>query len=189
MSYYDQHADTFIADTLHVDMTPIYKPFLEHYSGLSILDIGCGPGRDLKHFSSLGYDVTGLEPSGTLAQFARKYSGAKVIENTIQALTTEQQFDGIWACASLLHVPSDELVIAFKKIAQVTKTNGVIYCSFKHGDFEGERNGRFFNFRILESLQEVLPTSLQVIEHWITGDQRIGRSDEWLNIIMKKASD
>lgn len=189
MSYYDQYAELFIADTLHLDMTHIYEPFLEQYSGKSLLDIGCGPGRDLKYFSSLGYDVTGIEPSKILAQFARKHSGARVIENTIQALKTEQQFDGIWACASLLHVPSDQLVIAFNKIAQVTKVNGVIYCSFKYGDFEGERNGRFFNFRTLESLREVLPTSLQVIKDWITHDQRVGRSDEWLNIIMKKAND
>lgn len=186
MSYYDKHADIFIADTLHVDMTPVYKPFLKVFSGKSILDIGCGPGRDLKYFGSLGYDITGLEPSPVLAKFAKNYSSAEVIESSIQNLIIDRQFDAVWACASLLHVPSNELEQAFNKIAQVTKCGGVIYCSFKHGDFEGERNGRFFNFRTLDSLKKVLPSTLSIMDHWITGDQRVERNDEWLNVLISR---
>lgn len=186
MSYYDSHANAFIADTLHVDMSSVYAPFLNHFKGHTLLDLGCGPGRDLKHFSSLNYAVTGLEPSQTLAEFARHYSDVEVIEQTVQALNIDKMFDGVWACASLLHVPSDELLEAFSNIASHVNNGGVIYCSFKHGDFEGIRDGRYFTDRTLQSLQEVLPANLNIIEHWVTKDQRPNRIEQWLNAILTK---
>ncbi|MUL16870.1 class I SAM-dependent methyltransferase [Aliivibrio fischeri] len=188
MSYYDNHAETFISDTLDVDMGPIYQPFLRYFKGKTILDIGCGPGRDIKYFTCLGYKVTGVEPSPVLAKFARTYSEVEIIENTIQNLQLSYQFDGIWACASLLHVPSVQLPAVFENIVQLIKPGGIIYCSFKYGEFEGNRNGRFFNFRTVESLKAVLPNSLTIIEHWITGDQRKDRKEEWLNVIMTTCS-
>ncbi|MGF1849360.1 class I SAM-dependent DNA methyltransferase [Vibrio lentus] len=184
MSYYDNHAERFIQDTLHVDMSPIYERFLQHFRGKTLIDIGCGPGRDIKHFCNLGFDVTGVEPSSVLSQFAKNYTQAEIIESTIQALRVPYQFDGIWACASLLHISSDELPMAFDNIAQIVKPDGVIYCSFKHGEFEGVKNGRFFNFRTIDSLKAILPRSLTIVDHWITSDQRKDRSDEWLNVII-----
>lgn len=186
LGYYDTQADAFISDTLHVDMTSVYAPFLRHFKGHTLLDIGCGPGRDLKYFSSLNISVTGLEPSPTLAHFARKYSNVEVIEQTVQALDIENVFDGVWACASLLHVPSNELEQAFTNIARHVNEGGLIYCSFKYGEFEGIRNGRFFTDRTLKGLQTVLPKSLTIIEHWVTEDQRPNRDEQWLNAILTK---
>lgn len=186
MSYYDTHAEAFISDTLYVDMNSVYAPFLNHFKGHTLLDLGCGPGRDLKYFSSLNFSVTGLEPSPTLARFARHYSNVEVIEQTVQALNIGKVFDGVWACASLLHVPSSELEKAFLNIARHVSEGGLIYCSFKYGEFEGIRNGRFFTDRTLQSLQSVLPESLSIIEHWVTQDQRPNRDEQWINAILTK---
>ncbi|MGF1790963.1 class I SAM-dependent methyltransferase [Photobacterium profundum] len=186
MSYYDTHAEAFISDTLNIDMRSVYAPFLNHFKGHALLDLGCGPGRDLKYFSSLNLAVTGLEPSTTLADFARQYVGVDVIEQTVQTLDIDKMFDGVWACASLLHVPSNELPRAFVNIAKHVNEGGVIYCSFKYGDFEGTRNGRFFTDRTLQSLQTVLPENLSIIENWITKDQRPHRDEQWLNAILTK---
>ncbi|WP_318465080.1 class I SAM-dependent methyltransferase [Photobacterium leiognathi] len=188
MSYYDTHAEAFISDTLQVDMSPVYAPFLTRFKGHTLLDLGCGSGRDLKYFSSLNLSVTGIEPSPTLARFARQYSNVDVIEQTVQSLNIGKVFDGVWACASLLHVPSCELEDAFINIVRHVNEGGLIYCSFKYGEFEGIRNGRFFTDRTLQSLQSVLPESLKIIESWITNDQRPNRDEKWLNTILMRVS-
>ncbi len=186
MSYYDNHADAFISETLDIDMTSIYLPFLNCFHGQTLLDLGCGPGRDLKYFASQGLTVTGLEPSSVLAQFARQYSGADIIEQRIQDLNIDRVFDGIWACASLLHVPTLELPSTFTTIAKHLNHNGIIYCSFKYGDFEGMRNGRFFTDRTEASLQSVLPDNLHIHHSWLTHDKRPGREEQWLNTLLLK---
>lgn len=186
LSYYDTHAQAFIADTLNVDMGSVYAPFLKCFKGHTLLDLGCGPGRDLKYFSSLNFSVTGIDPSPQLASFARQYSNVEVIEQTAQTLKIGKAFDGVWACASLLHVPSNELMEAFINIARHVNEGGVIYCSFKYGEFEGFRNGRFFTDRTFQSLQSVLPENLSIIQHWITNDQRPSRNEKWLNAILTK---
>ncbi|NQZ93251.1 MAG: hypothetical protein HRT97_13050 [Moritella sp.] len=95
-------------------------------------------------------------------------------------------FNGVWACTSFLHISSNELKASFNKITDLLLDNGVIYASFKHGEFEGIRNGRFFNFQTLETLQHHLPDTLKVEEVWISSEQRKGRSNEWLNIVLRK---
>ena len=143
MNYYDAKSQEFIDSTLSLDMSALYAQFEPHLNkDALILDLGCGPGRDLKYFNQK-YKAIGLEPSKTLAAFARDYSGAEVIECEIQSFKTNLKFDGIWACASLLHLKSSELSPVFKKLSQMLKQNGIIYTSFKYGDFEGERNGRY----------------------------------------------
>jgi SAM-dependent methyltransferase len=116
MNYYDQNGPEFIENTLALNLTPIYTRFEKYLSyGSKILDIGCGPGRDLKYFSKI-YQATGLEPSTVLAQYARAFCGCKIIESRVQDYSTNEKFDGIWACASLLHLPSTELLDVFQKI-------------------------------------------------------------------------
>lgn len=186
-NYYDENAQNFIADTISVDMSSIYTPFLNRLKrGASILDIGCGSGRDLRFFKNAGYVPTGLEPSVTLAKHARQFSQVNVIEQTLQNFQTIASFDAIWACASILHIPSDELLNNFTKMSNLITREGTIYVSFKHGDFEGEKNGRFFNFQTIESIQQYLPKSLIIDKQWISSDKRRERTDEWLNILISK---
>ncbi len=183
MNYYDDNYQDFISRTLEVDMSELYIPFCNKLASESkILDIGCGPGRDLKYFSSIGHIPIGLEPSQQLADFGRKYSDCKIIETTIQEFQSETLFDGIWACASILHLSSSELGEALHNIAGLMHGGSIFYCSFKLGSHEGIRNGRYFNDQTMDSFTELLPESLKISQSWISEDLRPQTLQKWLNL-------
>ena len=186
MNYYDQNSKQFIKSTFKLDLSDFYTRFEKHLKpNAKILDLGCGPGRDLKYFSKQ-YTAVGLEPSSILAEYARTHSNCIVHETTIQEFKSEEKFDGVWACASLLHLRKSELPSVFKILSNLLLKNGIIYCSFKYGDFEGERNGRFFSDLNEKGLKEMInDTDLEAIDQWLTGDVRVGRENEkWLNAIL-----
>jgi hypothetical protein len=98
-------------------------------------------------------------------------------------------YDGIWACSSILHLPKAELRDALIKMSRALKDKGIIYTSFKHNEFEGMRNGRYFTDFTLELFADFIKDvpSLDILEYWISGDVRQGRENEkWLNLILKK---
>ena len=108
-----------------------------------------------------------------------------------QELDAMNQYDGIWACSSILHLPKKELLPVIQKMCEALKDNGIIYTSFKYGDFEGERNGRYFTDFTEKTFQEVIEKvpKLTIEEHWITSDVRPGRGEEkWLNLLLRKCS-
>lgn len=190
IAYYDQNAKIFIDDTVDVDFTKIQNMFLESLpSNAYILDLGCGSGRDTKYFLKRGYRVDAIDGSKELCKAASKYTGIDVKNMLFQELDEIEKYDGIWACASLLHVKREELTDIFEKIYMATKANGIIYVSFKYGDFEGERNGRYFTDMTeqrMAELSENIP-ALKVEKQWLTGDVRADRADErWLNLILRK---
>ncbi|MGP7735435.1 class I SAM-dependent methyltransferase [Oceanimonas smirnovii] len=192
LDYYQQQADAFFAATVSVDMTSLYDRFLPHVAeGGHIVDAGCGSGRDSRHFAGLGYRVTAFDASPALVQKARDYTGLPVACHEFLSLSCQPPADAIWACASLLHVPENELAGVLAHLAAQLKTGGVLYCSFKYGRGEVERNGRRFtdmNEQGLAQLLEALP--LAITESWQTADLRPGREQEtWLNALLKKESD
>jgi SAM-dependent methyltransferase len=151
--------------------------------------LGCGSGRDSKAFLSAGYQVTAIDGSSELCRIASEFIGQNVICATFQEYVPAEQFDGIWACASLLHIPSEELGAIVAKLAKSLRRGGCFYVSFKYGDFRGMRNGRFFQNMTEESLGELLRgiPELEVISTKITGDVRPGRAEElWLNVLLKR---
>ena len=106
-----------------------------------------------------------------------------------QELKVNEKYDGIWACASILHLPKKELKEVFKKMLAALKLGGWIYTSFKYGKYEGERNGRYFTDFTIDTFADFVQEihNLQIEEPWITGDVRPGRGEEkWLNLIMQK---
>ena len=124
-----------------------------------------------------------------LCKAASEYTGITVKHMLFQELNEKEIYDGIWACASILHVKSEELPEIIRKMSLATIANGIIYLSFKYGDFEGERNGRYFTDMTEESMAELLVgfPELRVEKQWITGDVRADRGDErWLNMILRK---
>lgn len=192
INYYNQNAENFIANTQNADMHPTQERFLRLLdANTSILDFGCGSGRDTKYFLEKGYQVTATDGSAELCKLASEFTGIKVKEMLFQELDAINQYDGIWACSSILHLPKKELLPVIQKMCEALKDNGIIYTSFKYGDFEGERNGRYFTDFTEKTFREVIEKvpELTIEEHWITSDVRPGRGEEkWLNLLLRKCS-
>lgn len=193
LNYYNTHAKDFVQGTVAVDFHITQERFLAQLEkGASILDFGCGSGRDTKYFLERGYAVEATDGSAELCKLASEYTGIKVKQMLFSELDAVEKYDGIWACASILHLAWDELVDVLQKMVLAVKAGGVIYTSFKYGQFTGERNGRFFTDLDEEGLARLLKEvgGLEVKELWITGDVRPGRGEEkWLNVLLTKCSE
>lgn len=190
LSYYNEKAKEFCENTVNADVSPQRDRFLSYLKeGASILDFGCGSGRDTKAFLDLGYKVEAIDGSVELCKTASEYTGIEVKNMLFQDLNDVEKYDGIWACSSILHVSKADLKSVLKKMVTALKDDGVIYTSFKYGDFEGERNGRYFSDFTEESFREYISDcpDVSIVDSWITGDVRPGRGEEkWLNLVLKK---
>jgi len=201
--YYRQSAQRFFTDTASLDMSALYLPFLGCLPpGARILDAGCGSGRDVKAFTDIGFAVDAFDASAELVALARQWSGKPVAQMRFQDVDVLEKYDGIWCCASLLHVCEAELPDVMTKLAIALKPGGVWYLSFKHGRGEREKDGRRFTDMDEGGLQKLIEGikretgsegvtakrfALETAKIWQTGDVRAGRSNEvWLNAIIRK---
>lgn len=189
LDFYSQNAQRFYGETIDVDVQELYAAFLPLIpEGGRILDAGCGSGRDAKAFIQKGYRVTAFDACSPLAELAGRLIGQTVSTCSFLDFTTGDQFDGIWACASLLHVPASQLVITINHLAGVLAPSGFFYCSFKYGEGEVFRDGRQFTY-MNEATLRTMATSLDlaVYKVLITQDARPERSSEqWLNVIFNQ---
>ena len=190
LKYYNENAQPFASGTVSVKFTEVQDKFLEKLNpDAYILDFGCGAGRDTKYFLSRGYQVDAVDGSEQLCRIASEYTGIKVRQMLFQELDEKEKYDGIWACASILHLPKKQLREVLKNMYAALKSKGWIYASFKYGEFEGERNGRYFTDFTTDAFKDFIHDmhGLKIEEQWITGDVRPGRGEEkWLNLIMQK---
>ena len=188
--YYEKNAEFFTDTTFNADMRDVRSRFLEELpEGAYILDLGCGSGRDTKAFLEKGYRVDASDGAEELCKKASALTGIPVKCMLFQELEAVGVYDGIWACASILHLPQKELADVLCKIAVALKKNGVLYTSFKYGSFEGMRNGRYFTDFTEDSLREFWEraNSLTIFEVWTTEDVRPGREEErWINLLAKR---
>ncbi len=140
ISHYDQAAEEFRDGTRNHDVSQNYEALLEAIEGeppYAILDLGCGPGRDLRYFRSLGHDATGLDGSIKFVAMARRYSGCDVLHQDFLTMKLPaSRFDGVFANASLFHVPSQELPRVLADLAETLKPQGVLFCSNPRGNNE-----------------------------------------------------
>ncbi|MCZ4314062.1 DUF3427 domain-containing protein [Comamonadaceae bacterium G21597-S1] len=188
--YYNQFAAEFARSTVDVDMTPIYQRFLAGIQpGASILDAGCGSGRDAKAFADLGFCVTAFDAAAELARIASDYCGFEVAVRRFEDVDEVAQYDAIWCCASLLHVPAAKLPGVFARLWSALRPGGVFYASFKHGTGERLQGGRRFTDadeaivrQWFEGLQD-----LQSVDVWLTNDQRPDRAERWTNTLATRA--
>ncbi|MBK1621447.1 SAM-dependent methyltransferase [Lamprobacter modestohalophilus] len=189
LAYYDSEAQLFFAATVDVDMSSLYEPFWRELAeGAAILDAGCGSGRDARVFHERGYAVTAMEPSPVLAALAEAHCRLPVEIRRFQEIDWRGRFDGIWACASLLHVPLAELPDVLQRLAHALRPGGNLYVSFKYGRGERDHGGRRFTDLDEAGLAELLcrVPALKAIETWITADRRPDREGErWLNALSK----
>ena len=190
LEYYNKNAYKYTDGTINVDFKKVQNKFISYLpeSG-AILDFGCGSGRDTKYFISKGYDVEATDGSEELCRIATDNTGIKARHMLFSELDEYERYDGIWACSSVLHLPKSELKNVFRKMIHATKPGGYIYMSFKYGEFEGYRNGRYFTDFTEESFDEFIGdfTDIVITEKWVSSDVRPDRGNEkWLNLILQK---
>lgn len=190
LNYYNQNADAFITGTQNADMSQQYRHFLKHLpGGGKLLDLGCGGGRDSVYFSSLGFEVTAIDGSEELCRRVRECCGIPALCIKFEELSFAEEFDGVWACASLLHVKKADIPGVMGKVSAALKPGGVLYASFKYGSEERICSGRFFNDYTEKDLDTLLTpeNQLSLLEYWITEDVRPERAGEkWLNFIARR---
>lgn len=191
LDFYNTNSEIYIETTISIDMSNLYSEFLNSIpKGGDILDLGCGSGRDSKAFLQRGYKVTAVDGSMELARSASKVIGQEVLVSKFEELSLVDKYDGIWACASILHVDRRNIVDVIKNVSSNLKRNGIFYMSFKYGKDEYiDEKGRYFNCYTEESFQEVIKEvpQLGVVKMYKSGDVLGGRESlVWLNIFLVK---
>ena len=151
LAHYEERADAFWEGTRDYDVSQNVAALLEHIRGeppFTILDFGCGPGRDLKTFAALGHEAIGLEGAATFAEMARAHSGCEVWQQDFLRLDLPPgRFDGVFANASLFHVPRSELPRVLRELHAALATDGILFSSNPHGgNEEGWNRGRFGSY-------------------------------------------
>ena len=189
IDYYDRNAETFFSSTVALDMAPIRSRFLKHLpAGARILDAGCGSGRDALAFHQAGYVVTAFDASAQIVRLARQHSGLPVEQLRFEQVAWQEQFDGIWASASLLHVPRQDLPAVFASLARALRPGGVLYVSMKRGRQDRSVEGRLFvDLEEQELAALVEGACLDIADAWISKSVRPERTQErWVNAIARK---
>lgn len=188
--YYNLNSQKFFQETVNVSMKEQYSRFLPKVTDSgSILDAGCGSGRDTKAFGDLGYKVTAFDGSERMAMLASKYTGLCVKKMLFEDIAWVDRFDGIWACASLLHLNKNDFISVGKLLNRALKKNCPIYMSFKYGNQEYTKDGRYFQCYDEAQLSEHLNKIgfSQSRDIWVSFDVRPHRREErWVNAIVIK---
>jgi SAM-dependent methyltransferase len=190
LDYYNKNAKEYFDKTISTDNSGIQYLFLEELKSKSkILDLGCGSGRDSKFFIDKGHEVVSIDGSKELAKFASEFIGQPVIIKDFKDVHYIDEFDGIWAMASLLHIPKSDTLEIYINLFRALKTNGIFYTCYKLGLGERtEDNGRFYNDYTEEEFINFINLNfknVKIIKVWI-GDATLNPNEKFLNVLMKK---
>ncbi len=189
-NYYDKYAAEYAELTLNADMSEARSKFLKYLpAGAAILDAGCGSGRDSLAFMNSGYDVIMLDASAGMCRCAEALTGKKALHMTFAEINFENRFDGIWACATLLHVSEKELDAVLAKFHRALRAGGVLYASWKYGLTERQDGERFYCDMTEEKLKNVLArvALFDCLDCWVAEDALpVGREQKWLNVVLRK---
>jgi SAM-dependent methyltransferase len=194
IEHYDDSADSFWTGTADHDVSQNYAALLDHLEGVApyrILDLGCGPGRDLKYFRSLGHEPVGLDGSRRFVDMARRYSDCEVLhQDFLDLALPTARFDGIFANASLFHVPRQELPRVLDKLRDSLKSDGVLFSSNPRGpNQEGWNGGRFGSYHDLEGWRHILTAASFVeLAHYYRPPGRPRAEQPWLATVWRKVS-
>lgn len=189
LDYYEINALGFFESTFKVDMESLYQPFLRYLPDHAfILDLGCGSGRDTLAFKNKGYQVAATDYSKPLVDKASQLTGIDVRFESFYELSEKNQYDGIWACASLLHCERKLLPEVLEKILKALKVDGICYMSFKYGAGDRYKDGRQFTDMDESQTQSLLKKfdNILLLQQWITIDKRPDYHEDWLNILFQK---
>lgn len=190
IGFYDENAEDFFRRSVDVDMARGWQAFVSLVKpGGRVLDAGCGSGRDALVFHKLRFQVTAMEGSPKLAALARTHTGLPVEAMTFDQIAWRETFDGVWACASLLHVPRADLPPVMQRLRDALVPGGVLWMSFKYGTAERQTSGRHFTDLDEAAgkalIEEVRGLSLLSME--VSGDARADRAHErWLALLCRR---
>ena len=188
-NYYESNAERYAAETFSADMSEQYQRFLPLLkNGAKILDVGSGSGRDACYFQKQGYQITALEPSKNLCREIRKVFSGEIVCSNIQNYRPTERYDGIWACASLIHLQEGEVLQFFLKIDRYLNDNGIVYISGKNGIHTGvSEDGRYFLEFTEQLIEKILTVNeqLELEQLWYTEDVSGRKGFRWINIILR----
>jgi len=192
IAHYDRQAEAFRDGTRDHDVSQNCAALLEAIEAdppYAILDLGCGPGRDLRHFRSLGHEAVGLDGSQEFVAMARAFSGCEILHQNFLALALpEGRFDGVFANASLFHVPSRELPRILRELSATLRPRGVLFCSNPRGNNEeGLSDGRYACFFDLETWRSYVGAAgFQELRHYYRPPGLPRHKQPWLATVWRK---
>lgn len=189
-NYYNQNAKAFIESTLNVDLKEIYVRFEAYLSpGVKLLDIGFGSGRDSLHFYQKGYQLVSIDNSEQIYKRGKTFLSNEVLLVDFFDVLYQSEFDGIWASAVFLHFTNEQILLGLSLCHNALKHNGLLYLSFKYGQGEVFRHGRYFNDFDEKKWAEIMEKAVgwREEEIWVTSDARPEHEGKkWLNVILRK---
>ena len=192
LDHYNQYAEVFWRDTRGHDVSQNIDALLQSLNGegpFRILDFGCGPGRDLNAFRDLGHEAIGLEGSERFVEMARQYSGCEVWhQDFLQLDLPVEYFDGIFANASLFHIPSQELPRVLRELYATLKPNGALFSSNPRGEnqegWSGERYGCYHDWKSWREL--AIAAGFSEIQHYYRPPGLPRAEQPWLASVWRK---
>ena len=190
LEYYDANAKSYWQGTKDHDVTQNIESFLAACApekSLDILDFGCGPGRDIKVFKSLGHFPTGLDGSEEFCRLARRYTNCPILHQTFLNLQLpKEQFDGIFANASIFHVPSQELHRVLCELHRALRPGGTLFCSNPRGEGEGWQGRRYGHYMELDTIQSYMKAAgFEIVHHYYRPQHKPRSEQPWLAIVCK----
>lgn len=189
--HYDQHADAFWQGTKDHDVSQNIQAFLKALpanKALDILDLGCGPGRDLHHFKSLGHNPIGLDGSHAFCDMAKQHSGCKTLHQSFGELDLSNfMFDGVFSNASIFHVPKNKLPEVLSKIHNCLRAKGILFMSNPRGDGELWKGQRYGHYMELDTCKLFLEQAgFNIIHHYYRPDGLPRHQQPWLAVVCQR---
>jgi len=192
ISYFNDNAERAFKDAFTITERTNQDRFLSYLKqGDTILDFGCGSGRDSAYFLEKGYEVVSTDGAEKLCELAAEYLKRPVKVMEFNELNEENQYDGIFASASIMHLEYDKLVEVFPKMIRALKDNGILYVSFKYGDQDGYLGKRYYTYMTENRFADMMKQfpELLVEDSGIFGNEHPGQIDfRWYYAILRKAS-
>lgn len=188
--FYNEQARVYYDKTIELDMSEALEEFISLLpENCPILDLGCGSGRDSLYLIEHGFDVTAMDGASELCGLAEIHIGQDVLCMRYEEMDFESVFDGVWACAALVHIPKNELSNILVKIVNSLRPNGILYMSLKYGDVSGLKNGIYYSEYRTKDIKDIINNfkELELIKIYKTNDIREERKEEqWLNVYIRK---